>query len=99
MTIIAYYEIPKSTTKKDRKRIEALDLHPTKKPDADNIAKTICDALNDLAYHDDSQIVMLMVMKRYTLGGPYALVSIRDVNEPRMEETGYDQRYSLQDRA
>lgn len=99
MTIIAYYEIPKSTTKKDRKRMEALDLHPTKKPDADNIAKTICDALNDLAYHDDSQIVMLMVMKRYTLGGPYALVSIRDVNEPRMEETGYDQRYSLQDRA
>ena len=34
-------------------------LFPTKKPDADNIIKVILDALNGLAYRDDSQICMV----------------------------------------
>lgn len=39
---------------------------PTKKPDADNIAKTICDALNGVAYDDDKQIAWLSVYKQYS---------------------------------
>ena len=64
--IIAYYKIPKSYSKK---RIESIkdDLeYPTKKPDADNIAKIVLDSLNDIAFHDDSQIVELTVIKRWT---------------------------------
>lgn len=38
---------------------------PNKKTDCDNIAKIICDALNRVAYKDDSQIVKLNVMKEY----------------------------------
>ena len=37
----------------------------TKKPDADNLAKAILDALNGVAYPDDAQIVKLTVRKRY----------------------------------
>ena len=37
----------------------------TKKPDADNLAKAILDALNGVAYPDDAQIVTLTVRKRY----------------------------------
>ena len=33
------------------------------KPDADNIAKLVLDALNGKAWHDDSQIVSLKVVK------------------------------------
>ena len=40
-------------------------LLPAKKPDTDNIAKAILDALNGLAYYDDAQIVELTVAKRY----------------------------------
>ena len=36
-----------------------------KKPDADNIAKIICDALNNVAYHDDTQVIELIVVKKY----------------------------------
>lgn len=36
---------------------------PTLKPDTDNIAKIVCDALNGIAYHDDKQITSLMVNK------------------------------------
>lgn len=33
------------------------------KPDADNIAKLVLDALNGVAYEDDSQVVALHVLK------------------------------------
>lgn len=36
-----------------------------KKPDADNIAKSILDALNGLMYADDAQVFSLQVVKRW----------------------------------
>ena len=64
--IIAYYKIPKSYSKKRVQAIRDGLEKPTKKPDADNIAKIILDSLNGVAYKDDSQIIELRVIKRYT---------------------------------
>ncbi|MDK0626940.1 RusA family crossover junction endodeoxyribonuclease [Clostridium perfringens] len=64
--IIAYYKIPKSYRKKRVQAIRDGLEKPTKKPDADNIAKIILDSLNGIAYKDDSQIVEIRVIKRYT---------------------------------
>ena len=64
--IVAYYKVPKSYTKKRVQAIREGLEHPLKKPDADNIAKIILDSLNDIAFHDDSQIVELVVIKRWT---------------------------------
>ena len=36
-----------------------------KKPDIDNIAKIVADALNKVAYDDDSQICDMKIIKRY----------------------------------
>lgn len=77
--ITALFPIPKSTTKKDLKLIEEGELLPTKKPDADNIAKVICDALNGVAYGDDTQIVRLVVEKRFTMEEPKVIVYISEV--------------------
>lgn len=65
VVIKAYYMIPKSVSKK--KAQEMLDgrIRPTKKPDYDNIGKIVCDALNGIAYYDDSQIVDAHVIKEY----------------------------------
>lgn len=76
MMIIATYEIPKSTSKKKRHMMEVGELLPCKKPDADNIAKVICDALNKVAYGDDTQICSLKVDKRYTRADKEASVLI-----------------------
>lgn len=43
---------------------EILDPH-TSKPDIDNLAKTVLDALNGVAYADDSCVFELRVLKRY----------------------------------
>jgi Holliday junction resolvase RusA-like endonuclease len=59
MGIVAYFDIPKSAPKKNRELMLKGEILPTKKPDMDNIVKIIADALNGLAYHDDSQIVSL----------------------------------------
>lgn len=64
--IMAYYEIPKSTSKKRREMMLKRELRPTKKPDFDNVAKVICDSLNGIAYHDDNQIVDGMFRKFYS---------------------------------
>lgn len=84
-TVIAYFKIPKQhyryhkktdTTDltKDGVLMKEGNIRPTKTPDCDNIAKICLDALNDIAYPDDSQITSLLVMKYYS-------------EEPRVEIT------------
>lgn len=65
MEIVAVYPVPASYSKRNRVAALSGDMLPAKKPDADNIAKIIADALNGLAYDDDAQITDLSVMKRY----------------------------------
>lgn len=67
MTVKAYFEIPKSQSQKNRWLMRTGEIRPTKKPDWDNIGKIISDALNGLAYHDDSQIVDAVVEKYYSI--------------------------------
>lgn len=65
MRVECYYEIPKAFSKK--KTEEALQglVLPTKKPDADNILKSIMDALNGKAYPDDKFIIDIVITQRY----------------------------------
>lgn len=65
VTIYAYFEPTKSTSKKLRKQMLDGAVYPTKKPDADNIGKVVCDALNGIAYVDDTQVIHLDVYKQY----------------------------------
>lgn len=65
VTIIAYYPIVKSTSKKKKQQMLEDLMFPTKKPDIDNIAKSILDALNKLAYRDDTQVVTPHMEKHY----------------------------------
>lgn len=56
MRIRAVYKTPK----------KSLLCHDrTKKPDLDNIAKSIMDGLNGIAYEDDAQVSFLQIEKVY----------------------------------
>lgn len=63
--IVAVYAVPKSWPKRQRERALAGDLVPMVKPDLDNIAKAILDALNGIAYRDDAAVTDLTIGKRY----------------------------------
>ena len=62
--ITAIFEPPKSLSKKKKEEL-LFKVDYTKKPDVDNIAKIILDSLNGLAYKDDSQVSVLLVLKDY----------------------------------
>jgi Holliday junction resolvase RusA-like endonuclease len=63
--ISVFYDIPKSTPKKNIEPMLRGQIRPCKKPDCDNIAKIILDALNGIAYKDDTQVISLNVVKHY----------------------------------
>ena len=65
VSIIAYFDIPKSTKKSDIEGMLNNEISPTKKPDIDNIVKIVLDAMNKFAFKDDTQITKLEVEKKY----------------------------------
>ena len=67
VNIIAYFSIPKTTKKSDINEMLENNISPTKKPDIDNIVKSILDSMNKFAFKDDNQITKLEVEKKYAI--------------------------------
>src|SRR5699024_11717686 len=61
-----YFTPPKSYSKKRIRAIEAKEELFTKKPDIDNLVKSVTDGMNGIMYEDDSQIVGLTAGKHYS---------------------------------
>lgn len=65
MNIEAVFPRPKDKCWKSK----PMPSYPhTSKPDFDNLGKAVADALNDLAYKDDSQVFIATVTKRVAAG-------------------------------
>lgn len=63
--IRAGYPIPISDSKRVRAEKVTGQLRVTKKPDIDNVAKAVLDALNGIAWLDDRQVILLEARKEY----------------------------------
>ena len=59
--------VPKSYPKKRTEACLGGSEWPCKKPDWDNVAKSVCDAMNGIICVDDSQIVECHVRKVYAI--------------------------------
>jgi Holliday junction resolvase RusA-like endonuclease len=80
MDIEAVFAVPPSWPK--YKREAALKGAPhIIAPDADNILKLVCDALNGVVFHDDRIVATVTVRKRYG-PSPYTKIRITDAGEP-----------------
>ena len=64
--VIAYYPIPKRSTKAQLASMQAGKIFPSRKPDIDNVLKVVLDALNGVAYKDDSRVVCVEAEKKYS---------------------------------
>jgi len=58
--------MPKSASKKKLGMMKLGILEPTKRPDVDNILKAVMDALEKLAYKNDSQICHVVIDKDFS---------------------------------
>ena len=72
INVAAFYQFPKTLSQKKR----LITKHAVKKPDADNVLKIICDALNGVAWHDDSQISHAEIWKFTTHESPRVEITI-----------------------
>lgn len=66
VSIVARFLPPASASKKKQRQMLDGDILPLKKPDIDNIVKTILDALNGVAYQDDTQVASVTAVKTYS---------------------------------
>ena len=58
-------------------------ISPTKKPDIDNIIKIVLDALNKMAFRDDSQVTKIEVEKIY---GPVEKIKVNELIKERLSK-------------
>lgn len=72
--MLAQVEVPKSWPKKKQAAAFLGEIAPGK-PDVDNYAKLVGDALNGVVWTDDAQIVDLHARKKY--GQPLLVVTVR----------------------
>lgn len=75
LILIFCLPIPKSISKKKKAELHYV----TKKPDTDNLAKAVMDAINNVGlWEDDSQVAHLDIKKIYS-DEPRCLIIIREV--------------------
>ena len=77
LTVTFSMGIPKTWSAKKKAEAELGNIRPTSKPDIDNLIKLVGDALNGIAYKDDSQIVEIQAVKKY--GKPQTIIHIKEV--------------------
>lgn len=65
LSVNYYRPYPQSFSLKKKRAALAGHVRPITRPDLDNYTKVLCDALNDIVYKDDAQIVDMNLSKRY----------------------------------
>ena len=60
-----YYALPQSAPKKKRQMVEIAPLMHTKRPDVDNLQKSVMDALNGVLWEDDAIVFAVVAQKHY----------------------------------
>ena len=79
MALKMFMAIPSSASKKKRAAMLSGEIRPTKKPDIDNVIKIVGDALNELAFKDDKQIVELTDCEKWYGEQPKLVLKIQGV--------------------
>ena len=60
--------------------------YPLKKPDIDNVQKSVMDSLNGIAWLDDKQVCEVCENKRYTLQAPMTQITAWEIMEGDEDE-------------
>jgi Holliday junction resolvase RusA-like endonuclease len=78
--IRVYRQTPAGWSRKKSMAAWSGEIRPTTKPDIDNLAKGIKDALTGIVWRDDAQVVSLTAEKWYS-NQPGAIVEIETVGD------------------
>ena len=87
MFLYFYLPIPKSASKIKRQQMLNGIILPKTKPDFDNLAYLVTNALKKLVYNDDSQVTDCTIRKRYS-DKPRTIIKIIPIEE--LQKVGGD---------
>jgi Holliday junction resolvase RusA-like endonuclease len=87
LTIMFFMRIPKATSGIRRKQMLNRLILPIKRPDADNLAYLVTNALKEIVYRDDSQVVAQHIYKVYG-AEPKTVIQVREIST--LEKVGLD---------
>lgn len=76
--LIFYMPIPKSLSKKKQALLSTGTVSYTKKPDLDNLIKSVTDSVNGIAFSDDSLITRISARKMYAQSQPGTYMEITE---------------------
>ena len=76
--IVLSMQIPASWSAKRRAMAAGGQIRATKKPDADNVLKSVKDGCNGIVWRDDAQVVIIMLQKKYA-EIPSVIVNIKEL--------------------
>lgn len=65
MRVEARMPVPASWSMRKQRQALAGTIHPTGKPDCDNLLKAAADGLNGVLYRDDAQLIETSIVKTY----------------------------------
>lgn len=84
--------VPASWSLRKQAQAVAGEVWPTKKPDADNVLKAVCDGINGVVWNDDTQAVVVAMRKRYgrTPGVSVVVSPIEPAVMPQREFAGLE---------
>lgn len=85
LTIVFFLPIPKATSSKKRNAMLNRVLLPNVKPDEDNLAYIVTNALKKIVYDDDKQVCVKHVYKLYG-AEPRTVIRVRPISQ--LEEIG-----------
>lgn len=83
--VLGIFPIPSSCNKNTKSKMINGEIYHTKKPDCDNMGKTVFDGLNTVAYDDDSQICKTQLDKMYG-EEPKLEVTLSELNKLNRKE-------------
>jgi Holliday junction resolvase RusA-like endonuclease len=85
LAVDAIFSVPASWSNTKKQQALTGIVRPTGKPDADNIVKAVGDALNEIVWRDDSQVVDCRIRKFYG-AAPMLRITIKPASLPKPEQ-------------
>ncbi len=76
LTLYFFFPVPKTASKALREQMLNRVILPDKKPDADNLAYLITNALKEIVYDDDKRVCAMHIYKFYGTE-PKTLIKVR----------------------
>jgi len=78
LTIVFFFPIPKATSKAKRRQMLARQILPDVRPDADNLAYLVTNALSQIVYDDDKRVCFQHIYKFYG-EEPKTVIKVRSI--------------------